>query len=53
MSMCGSEMKGRVITEVCGVDASATLNQHVHDVAPPLATRPVQQTESMVISMET
>ena len=43
------QVQGGVIAQVGGVDARAALDQHVHDVGPTLAARPVQQAEPVVI----
>lgn len=52
MSMSCGQVQGRVVAQVSGVDATAFVNEHLHDLNLPVFGCPVKWTEAMVISEE-
>lgn len=51
MAMGCGQMKGCVISHVCGVYSCPTIHQHLHNRRSTFLGRPMQRTEAMVISV--
>lgn len=50
VSVASSQVEWCVVSTVHHIDAGSPHNEHVHHIGAALPTRPVQWTESMVIS---